>query len=182
MALYGENLAKTLPASPTLDDLRQVMLADHDALVAVEANFSAWDDFKANGAVDAVNLSLLQAIDPASVDSVRAIWSQQFGSMALITAGIDASDDPPSDDLVSLCRDHLSNDSDFIHTVDSIFHTSVGTQLADATVSEVGDLSAKVANAVSKVAGNFLGGVWWIVALALGALVLWHKYGTKVLP
>lgn len=177
MALYGNNLAKAVRPGASKADLAAICQAAHDALQLSEDSFSAWDNFTTNGAIDEINREVLVLLDPSMVEQARALWADSFGLWSKTSAYVDASNDPPTANLVDAVGILASNASGVVHTIDSLFHTAVASQLSDAIVAEAGDLSDKLANGVSKILGNAIGGLWWVIALALGALYVWHKYG-----
>ena len=61
--------------------------------------------------------------------------------------------------------------STMMDTIDSFFDVDILADLSDAVVTTADKLSATLANAVAKVAGNTLGGLWWVILLVVAAFL-----------
>ena len=64
-------------------------------------------------------------------------------------------------------------------TIDSFFDVDILADLSDAVVTTADKLSATLANAVAKVAGNTLGGLWWVVSPNPPARIPHSEYSTR---
>jgi len=177
VALTGNNLAKSVRPNSDKTTLQAVCESCHVALQTALASFSVWDNFETNGAIDEINREVLVLLDPSMVEPARSLITDSLGLWSQTSAYVDSSDDPPTQNLIEAVQILASNCSGNVALVDSLFHTSVASELSDGIVAEAGDLSDKVGNLASKVLGNVLGGVWWVIAGGLGLLYIWHKWG-----
>jgi hypothetical protein len=182
MALYGDNLASTIRQGTTWRKGREVCDIVAGGLRGCYASLSLWDDWKAHGTVDAINLAFLQVISPDDAGNMKAMLDDElarnFSLAAMISDRIDefGEDGEMSEDYLDVLRGRTKTATDTIALCDKLFHTSVGSQVSDAVVPVVGDLADVVANAVSKVVGNVLAGVWWIIALAALGFLAYRRY------
>ncbi|HJX52555.1 MAG TPA: hypothetical protein VJ801_07305 [Polyangia bacterium] len=185
MALYGQNLAKSVHQGISWDALGGVLSTlAHGTLDSYSA-LSLWENWKANGTVDTLSLAILQQISPDDAPRVRAMLDDDLAAtMALEQLCIERGDENGVDaeaaaDYVARCQDRVSVGSQLIATVDSIFHTNVAVQVSDQIVPAVGAFTDKVANTISKVLGNLVAGLWPWFAAAGVVLYFWSR-GWKV--
>jgi hypothetical protein len=187
VALYGNNLAATIRAETTWGQADDVLQSLGDGVRAAYASLDLWSNWKERGTADTVNLAILQAISPDDQAAAKSLLDSNFANLLSIrtlvqdqgaAAGFDSA---MSIDYVGKVGAIVGSASDTIALVDKLFHTSVAQQVSDQIVPVVGDIGDKVANGLSKLVGNFLAGAWWVIALGLGLLYLWHRWGHKVL-
>ena len=182
MALYGDNLAKSFRAGSTYQQATDALAALEAGLRACYSSFSLWDNWKASGTADTVNLAILSAIAPNDATAAKAQVDDDLARTlaldTLIQQAPDWSAAVSTDDLATM-QDRLKVGSDTCAMVDSLFHTSVAAQVSDAIVPVVGSIGDQIGNAVSKLLGNFLGGIWWILVGGVVVVVVWRRWGRK---
>jgi hypothetical protein len=183
MALYGANLAKTIRPGTTWNQADDVLAELRAGINACYSSLSLWEDWKAHGTIDALNLAVLQTISADDAATTKEMLDTELaGLMSLETlvqehTGDTEGDEALPDDYLAMLQSKAKTSSDLIAMVDRLFHTSVGSQVSDAIVPVVGSISDTLANALSKVIGNFLAGIWWVIAIGFGVIYLWHKWG-----
>jgi hypothetical protein len=181
MALYGDNLAAAIRPGTTCQQASDAMTTVQHALQACYASLTLWSNWKQSGTLDTINLAVLSAISPDDAASMKAILDDELAhsyavdSLVTDQAVSDGWDSPLStsdgNDLLGAVAGSIGTASSAIALCDRLFHASVASSVADSIVPVTGDLADKVSNLISKVVGNFLAGIWWVLALA--GLVLW---------
>ncbi len=187
MALYGANLAKTIGPGTTCQQATDVLSTMQHAILDCYSSLTLYNNWKANGALDTINLAVLSAISPDDAAAMKDTLDTELAHLYAVDslvqdAGNSAGWDSPlpsvaPNDLRSVVAGSVQTASSAIELNDSLFHTSVAAQVSDAVVPVVGDLGDKIANVVSKFLGNFLGGIWWILVLAILGIWAWRKWG-----
>lgn len=189
MALYGDNLAKTIGPGTTCQQATDVLSTLQNAILSCYSSLTLYNNWKANGTLDTINLAILSAISPDDAASMKDTLDTELAHLYAVDtlvndAGNSAGMDSPlpsvaPNDLLDTVAGSVQTASSAIALNDSLFHTSVAAQVSDAVVPVVGDFADKIANVVSKFLGNFLGGIWWILALGILSIWAWHKWGKK---
>jgi len=189
MALYGPNLSKTIRPGTTCQQATDVLSTMQHAMLGCYSSLTLWNNWKANGTIDTLNLAILTAISPDDAAAMKETLDTELAHLYAVdslvqdagnSAGWDSAlPSVPPNDLVSVVAGSVETASSAIALSDSLFHTSVAAQVSDAVVPVVGDLGDKIANALSKFLGNFLAGIWWILALAILGIWAWYRWGKK---
>lgn len=181
MALYGNNLASAIGSSTTWGQATGICKTMEDALNSCYSSLSGWTDFQANGTLDAANRAIWQAISPADGAVIKGDLDESLASIDAIDSMILGKIDSEGEDAV-MAGDYLAKlqasvaaASQTVALVDSAFHTSFAGAVSDAIVPVVGGISAKIANALSAILGNFLAGIWWVIPLAVATIWLWRR-------
>lgn len=182
MALYGDNLGKTIRPGTTWLQGTDVLGALEDAERACYASLDLWNNWKTSGTADTVNLAILSAISPDDSANMRKFLDDDYAHLLAMDTLVQerlaeqGADQPMADDYLANLQAAAAYSSKLIATCDSLFHTSVASQAADAIVPVVGNIGDQIGNGLSKLVGNFLAGIWWIIALGLLGLWVWHKW------
>jgi len=176
MALYGANLAKAVRDGTTWDQATDLLGSLETGVRACYSSLDLWNDWKAHGTVDAANLAILSVISSDDAARAKALLDEELSGLfafdSVIQEHLSEGDGALPEDYLAILRSKTETASDLIHLVDGLFHTSVGTQVSDAIVPVVGGISDTVANALSKVLGNLIAGLW---PYLLGAgIVIWY--------
>jgi hypothetical protein len=186
LALYGDNLARAIRPGTTWGQALDVAKSVADGVRACYSSLDLWDNWKDHGTIDSLNLAVLSVISPDDAKEMRRQLDEELArNFALQGVMVDreaeeGTDAVMSEDYRQVLQSRVNTATDTIALCDRLFHTSVGSEVSDAVVPVVGNLSDTVANAASKVVGNLVAGLWWVFALGLAGLLLWHKYGHKV--
>lgn len=178
MALFGDNLASAFRAGSTYQEATDALGALEAGLRACYDSLTLWNNWKANGTADTINLAILSAISPDDAAKAKAQLDDDLARTLALDTLIQQAPDwtvAVSDDDLATMQDRLKVGSDTIALLDSLFHTSVAQQVSDAIVPVVGDISDKIANSLSKLFGNFLAGTWWIWVGIAGALFVYSR-------
>lgn len=182
MALYGSNLARSIRPGTTWELATTVLGTLEDGIRECYSSLTLYDNLMAgNGVMDTLNLAWLKLITPDDAQKVKVMLDEELAGLYgydELVQGLGQSEgweqELPEDHL-ELLKSKVETSSSLIALVDSLFHTSVATQVSDAIVPAVGDISDKLANIVSKAVGNFLAGIWWIIALAIVGLYVYRR-------
>lgn len=178
MALYGDNLGRMIRPGTTWGTADDVLSLVGQGLLEAYKSLDLWENWKASGTVDTINLAILRAISPSDKEQAKNLLDSHYTDVITIrtmvqdeigTAGADAE---MPDDFVVKVRGIVSRGSETIALIDRLFHTSVAEQVADQVVPSVGNLGDQIANGLSAFLGNFLAGIWWIWAIPLAVLIL----------
>jgi len=181
MALYGENLAAAIGSKTTWGQGTSVCKTIEDALQSCYSSLSGWQDFQANGTLDAANRAIWQAISPTDEATIKADLDESLASVDAIDSMIldkinsEGEDAVMADDYRDKLRASVAAASQTVALGDSAFHTSFAGAVSDAIVPVVGGISDKIANALSAILGNFLAGIWWVIPLAVVAVWFWRR-------
>ena len=179
MALYGKQLAKQISDSTTGNQARRMFGAMADALANAYATL---DSYKWDSALQAMVVpggAAIYGLTPDAVtpareylDSTNAMIEGYYGNMFEDDAELTSA-------LLDQLRTSVSVSSTAVKTVDDLYGTSMLSDLCDSIVDAAGTVVAKVANGVSKLAGSFIGGTWWIWALIGAGAFVWYKWVRK---
>lgn len=171
MALYGKDLAKQVPRSLTQNEARAMY---GDMTAALRNAYGQLEQYDTTGIGEATGLDAGSvAAARQYLDSTNEMLSKYYGHLA-------ESEDLISDQQHRELQTSVSTSSVAVKTIDDLFNTSWGSELSDSIVTAAGTVSATIASGVSKVAGSFLGGMWWLIAAGLAGLWAWHKWGHKL--
>jgi hypothetical protein len=168
MGLIGKQLAKQIPDTTTGNTARIMFGAMTSALSGAYDTLASYD---LGGIAQATGL------DAGSVQAAHDYLDSTNQMLQGYYVDMPATDDPLGAHQLDELKTAVSTSSVAVSTVDDLFGTSWLAELSDSIVAAANTVSAAVANTISKVAGSFIGGTWWIIALGLGGLYLWHKYG-----
>ena len=181
MALYGTNLAAAIGSKTTWGQGTNICKTIEDALQSCYSSLSGWQNYQASGAVDTVNRAIWQAISPADGATIKTDLDESLASVDAIDSMIldkinaEGEDAVMADDYRDKLRASVAAASQTVALVDSAFHTSFAGAVSDAIVPVVGGISDKIANALSAILGNFLAGIWWVIPLAVAAVLFWRR-------
>lgn len=182
MALYGDNLAKSIRDGTTWGEGTDICGILETALNSQYSSLDGWRNFLANGIADTANRAIWELISPA--DGVK-IKDDLDGAMAatmaldsLILARVEAEgrDGAMTADYRAKLQATVALASATIAVVDTAFHSSVAGAVSDSIVPVVGGIGDKIANALSALLGNFLGGIWWILVLAILGFMAYKRW------
>lgn len=171
MALYGKALANQVPRSVTENQARVMYGAMTDSLRNAYGELEQYDT---------TGIAQASGLDAGAVASARQYLDSTNDMLSKYYAHLTESDDQVSDQQYAELQASVSTSSVAVKTIDDLFNTSWGSELSDSIVSAAGTVSAAIANGVSKVAGSFLGGMWYLIVLGLAGLWAWHKWGHKL--
>lgn len=170
--LYGKALANQIPDGTNGHQARV-------AIGAMTATLAAAYDKLAE--YDGTGFASATGIDAGSVAAARQYLDGANEALAKYFPQMPASDDKLSAELLTKLRVCVSVASTAAQYIDENFSTSFLGELADAVIAACATVAGEVANAVSKVAGSFIGGTWWIWALLAVGLVLVTRYKRRPL-
>jgi hypothetical protein len=166
MRLYGKALAKQIPDSVTGHQARTMFGAMTSNLESAYITLANWDS---------TGIAQSTGLDAGAVAEAKQYLDGTNEMLGKYYPQMPASSDPvPAEQLAQL-RTAVSTCSVAIKTIDDLFGTSWLSELVDSLIEAIGTVTAAVANTVAKVAGSFLGGVWWLIPPALFVLWLWHR-------
>ena len=163
MSLYGQNLADAVPDACTYQQGTDVCGMLEDALREAL-------DAKDSGAL----VSLDSVMEGQNLAGLRGDLNTELaGVLALDTVIQGQGGEPetwsaktmPSDYVDSL-RSHVKTATMTLRTATEWFNLPSFDGTCDGIVQVLGKLSSLVASGASKILGNFLGGLWWVIALA----------------
>lgn len=176
MALYGENLAKSIRPGITWNQGTDVLGELEDGIRACYSSLSLWDNWRAHGTIDTINVAILQTISADDVPRIRSMLDEELAGLyafdTLVQEHLFEGDQPMPDDYREILASKTQTSSDLIALVDRLFHTSVGTQVSNAIVPVAGSIADTVANVLSKILGNLIAGLWPYL-LGAGIVVFW---------
>jgi hypothetical protein len=187
MALYGASLSKYVPDGCTWGQGTDVCAACEDAAKASYSVFSDWANAKNHGLADAARMAFLNGLDSGQTDQLKSQLDDAYAATLALDQLIQEQgqagswDDPMPADYVAKLHGVVANMSSMMSTIDAWFSVSLTGALSDSIIATVGGISGTVANAVSKVAGSFIGGTWWIWLLVGAAFVVSPKLRKVVL-
>lgn len=165
--LYGKALANQIPDSTTGNQARLAFGAMTTALNGAYAKLAEYD-------VTGIGEGL--GIDAGSLSQARQYLDTTNVRLGEYFPKFQANDEPLSSELLAQFKMCVSTTSVAVKYVDDNFSTSFLSELADAVIDACATVVGRVANTVSKVAGSFIGGTWWIWLCGVVALVLVTKY------
>jgi hypothetical protein len=186
MELFGKQLANQVPDTTTGNQARAMFGAMADSLSNAYATLNSYQwDSRLQAMVLTAAATVAAPIYGLTPDTVAPAKEYLDSTNTMIQgyyANTFEDDATLTTDLLQQLRTSVSATSAAVKTVDDLYSTSWASELADNIVEAAGTVSAKIANAVAKVAGSFLGGMWWLIAIVIIVLVVWHKWGRKVMP
>lgn len=165
--LYGKALANQIPDSTTGHQAREAFGAMTSTLHAAYTKLQEYDP---------TGLGQWTGIDAGSGQAARNYLDSANAALAKYYDQMPASDAPLSSELLTKFRAAVSISSTAAQYIDENFSTSFLGELADAVIEACATVVGRVANGVSKVAGSFIGGTWWIWLCGGVGLVLLTKY------
>jgi len=178
--LYGPNLSVYVPDPCTWAQAQTILHSCGDACTSA---YSVFDDVSAGNSQGLVSSATMALVAAASGQAQMAqLKSQLDDTYARVMAtestfGDAAAADPDGDEgnvdssnMVFL-QNAVSLTSSMMATIDSFFDVDLLADLSDAIVNTADKISATVANTVAKMAGNVVGGLWWVILLAVVALL-----------
>lgn len=168
MRLYGKALASQVPTSTTGHQARLMYGAMTAALGNAYATLAEYDTG---------GIAEWSGLDAGAVAAARGYLDSTNEMLGRYYANVPPSDAVLTAQELAELRASVSTSSVACKTIDDLFSTSWLAELADSVVAAAGTVSATVAGAVAKVAGSFLGGIWWMLALAAGGWLLWRYRG-----
>jgi hypothetical protein len=165
--LYGKALANQIPDSTTGNQARLAFGAMTAALAGAYAKLGEYDS---TGLAEGLGLDAGSITTAHSyLDTTNIRLSEYYPKFA-------ATDDLLPADLLTQLRMCVSTSSVAVQYIDENFGTSFLAELVDNVIAACATVTGKVANAISKVAGSFIGGTWWIWLLVAAGFVLVGKY------
>ena len=175
--LYGKQLAKQIPSTTSGNQARLMFGAMTKSL---NDAYAVLDDYASNGVVSTLlvpEYALAKwAITSDSVSAARAYLDSTNNMLQGYYADMFEDDAQLTDQLLLELQTAVSTSSVAVKTIDDLFTSSFLAELCDAIIEACGTVTAAVANAVSKVAGSFIGGTWWIWLVVAAVLVFWSRY------
>lgn len=165
--LYGKALANQIPDGTNGNQARMAIGAMTNVLAEAYAKLAEYDG---------TGFASWSGLDAGSVQAARQYLDGANDALQKYFPQMPVSDDKLSAELVTKLRVAVSVSSTAAQYIDENFSTSFLAEMADAVIEACANVAGKVANAVSKVAGSFVGGTWWIWALLAVGLVFATKY------
>jgi hypothetical protein len=180
MRLYGRALADQVPTTTTGHQAREMFGQMTEALSGAYSTLESYGDTGALGAIVPGASLLREAIDGEAIAAARQYLDSTHDMLQRYFHQMPVSNEVLSDLQLQQLRTSVSGTSTAVREIDQLFATTWLNELSDSIVESAGTVSAQIASTVAKVGGSFIGGMWWLIALGLGALVVWHKWGHKV--
>jgi hypothetical protein len=180
MRLYGRALADQIPTTTTGHQAREMFGQMTEALAGAYSTLEAYGDTGVLGAIAPGASFVRDVIDGDAIAAARQYLDSTNDMLQRYFPQMPESDEILSDLQLQQLRTAVSGTSTAVREIDQLFSTSWLNELSDSIVESAGTVSAQIASTVAKVGGSFVGGLWWLIALGLGALVVWHKWGHKV--
>jgi len=165
--LYGKALANQIPDSTTGNQARIAFGAMTATLHAAYEKLAEYDPS---------GIGQWTGIDAGSGQAARNYLDSANDALAKYYAQMPENDQPLSSELLTKFKAAVSISSTACQYIDENFSTSFLAELADAVIEACATVVGRVANTVSKVAGSFIGGTWWIWLAGLVGFVLLTKY------
>lgn len=163
MALVGKALANQIPSTVTGNQARLAFGAMTTSLSSAYGTLADWDS---TGIAQATGLDAgAVAAGRQYLDSTNAMLAKYFSDMP-------ESDSPLNDQQLLELKTSVSGCSVAVDQIDQLFRTSWLSELCDAIIEACATVTGKVANAVSKVAGSFIAGTWWIWVIVVVVVVV----------
>lgn len=181
-ALYGKALAKQVPDSTTGNQARTMFGAMADSLSNAYATLSSYHWDSGLQAMLIPGGAAIYGLTPDAVTPAREYLDSVNTEIQGYYANTFEDDAQLTPLLLDQLRTSVSAASTAVKQIDDLYGTSMLSDLADSIVEAAGTVSAAIASAVAKVAGSFLGGMWWLIALGIGVLLVWRKWGRRVMP
>jgi hypothetical protein len=166
MALYGANLAACLVDGTTYQQGTEICDIIRAALTEAQGVVGgSYNPAKVTlDALDAGNLAALK-------DTLQEEWVRIAAVQELILAAADTSQRLPAD-LLEMLRGRVSTASSALKIANDWYSLPSWSGISDGIVSIVGGIGATVGNALSKLLGNFLAGLWPYLAGAAAVIYL----------
>lgn len=165
--LYGKALANQIPDSTTGNQARVAFGAMSATLHAAYEKLAEYDPS---------GIGQWTGIDAGSGQAARNYLDSANDAMGKYYQQMPQSDDPLSSELLTKFKAAVSISSTACQYIDENFSTAFLGELTDAVIDACATVVGRVANGVSKVAGSFVGGTWWIWLLGIAGFVLLTKY------
>jgi len=164
--LYGKALANQVPGSVSGHQARTMFGAATAALAGAYETLGQYDS----------GFAEWSGLDAGSIGAARSYLDSTNAMLAGYFSDMPESSEPLSEHQLQELRTAVSSSSVAVKTIDDLFSTSWLSELCDAVIAAAGTVTASIANGVSKVAGSFVGGTWWLWLLVAGGLVFWSRY------
>jgi hypothetical protein len=169
--LYGKALARQIPDNVTGHQARRMFGLMTSALGNAYATLASYDG---------LGIASATGLDAGAVEAARQYLDTANGILQDYFPHMPESDELLTAQQLAELRASASTSSVAAKEVDELFLTSWLDELVDSLIEAIGTVGAKVGAAVAKVAGSFIGGWWWAIALGLGGLWAWHRWGHKL--
>jgi hypothetical protein len=184
MGLNGQNLAASIRPGVTWNQATDILGSLENGVRSCYASLDLWDNWKARGTIDTINVAILQTISADDAQKLRPMLDEELAGLyafdTIVQEHVDDGDEPMDDDMRFVLQSKTQTSSDLIALVDKLFHTSVIDQVSDAIVPVAGNFADGVANVLSKVLGNLVAGLWpWLLAAGV-LLVLYLRAQTRL--
>lgn len=167
MALYGKQLAKQVPDTVSGNQARVMFGAMTRSLANAYSTLANYDS---------LGIAQFTGLDAGSVEAARHYLDTTNAMIGGYYGNMFEDDAALTDLLLQQLRASVSASSVAVKTIDDLFGTPWLSELCDAIVEAAKTVSATIANNVSKVAGSFIGGTWWLWLLVLGGVILATRY------
>jgi hypothetical protein len=168
MALYGANLSACLVDGTTYQQGTEICDIIRTALTEAQGVVGAsYNPVKLT--MDVLDAGSLAALK----DTLQEEWARIAAVQELILAAPDTSQRLPSD-LLEMLRGRVATASTALKIANDWYDLPSWSGISDGIVAIVGGIGATVGNALSKILGNFLAGIWPYLAGA--AVVLYLVY------
>lgn len=166
MALIGKALANQIPESTTG---KQAAAVCRGMLAALGRAYGVVDAYDPSG------LAQASGLDAGSVEAAKMYLDGQREYVDRVLSDCPTSDNPIASTLLARVRAAASGSSTACKYVDDNFQTSFAAELSAEVVAVTGTIVGKIGDAVSTVAGSFIGSTWWVWILVGLALLGWRK-------
>jgi hypothetical protein len=177
MNLVGKQLAAQIPDATTGNQARTMFGAMATALSNAYATLDSYQhDSRVQATIGTALFTPVALVYGATPDAIGPAREYLDSTNDMIQGyyGNTFEDDAQlTPDLLEQLRTSVSGTSVAVQTIDDLFGTSWASELGDSVVSACGTVSAAIANTVAKMAGSFIGGMWWIAIPAAVALFYW---------
>lgn len=167
MALMGKQLARQLSRETTGHQARTMFGAMTAALSGAYSTLASYDT---------AGIAEWSGLDAGSIEAARAYLDSTNTMLSGYFSQMPESSGRLTDHQFQMLTTSVSGSSVAVATIDDLFGTGWLEELCTQIVAAVGTVSSSIANGVSKVAGSFLGGTWWVWLLAGLTLVFWKRY------
>lgn len=171
--LYGKQLANQIPATTTGNQARLAFGAMTENLHGAYQTLADYTDAQATGSHEVATFRAV--VDADAIAAARQYLDSTNDMLGRYFPDMPATDEALSAQQLAELKAAASICSVACMTIDDLFQTSWLASLVDAVIEATATVVGKVANAVSKVAGSFLGGTWWIWGGALLLVLVFRK-------
>jgi hypothetical protein len=176
MTLTGKQLAAQVPDSTTGNQSRAMFGAMATAIGNAYATLASYQWDSTLQAFLIPGGAIIYGLTPDTVGAAKAYLDTTNAMIQGYYANTFEDDATLTPLLLAQLRTSVSGTSVAVKTIDDLFSTSWASELGDEITTAAGTVSAAIANTVAKVAGSFIGGAWWLIALAIVGVILYRKY------